>query len=157
MVNERLAAVALSDSEGQCASERGVTHWQREVPMILWMAWQSAHHMQLRGMPEIGTQGASMVFDQQQEQIDALDEYARYLLASLLQLAEREAGKPLTHNARRQLVADFIAERGVDRKAEATAKRKISMSRKMRDIQAQAKTDFQWTPPVPSRKLARRG
>ncbi|HFV9295548.1 TPA: DUF3811 domain-containing protein [Serratia fonticola] len=98
-----------------------------------------------------------MGFDQQQEQIDALDEYARYLLASLLQQAEREAGKPLSPAARRQLVADFIAERGVDRKAQAVAKRKVTMSRKMRTIQAQAKTDFQWTPPVPSRKLTKRG
>lgn len=87
--------------------------------------------------------------------IEQLSEYDRFLLDALLQQGAQEAGKPLTLTARRELTARFFEEHQQAKNAQSNTRRKATMSRKMRDIQAQAKTDFQWQPPVAKRRNRR--
>ncbi|MGL5385937.1 MAG: hypothetical protein ACRDCA_08770 [Serratia sp. (in: enterobacteria)] len=87
--------------------------------------------------------------------IEQLSEYDRFLLDALLQQAAKEAGKPLSLASRRELTERFVEEHPQVKKTQSTARRKATMSRKMRDIQAQAKTDFQWQPPATTRRSKR--
>ncbi|TNL00700.1 hypothetical protein CYD30_28680 [Kosakonia cowanii] len=87
--------------------------------------------------------------------IDELSEYDRFLLDALLQQAAKDAGKPLSVNARRELTLSFLEEHHQAKSAQRATRRKAVMSRKMQIIQAQAKSDFQWQPPA-ARRINRR-
>ncbi|EIZ2110247.1 hypothetical protein MOQ95_004922 [Salmonella enterica] len=84
-------------------------------------------------------------------QISELDEYEQYLLAALLKKATSDAGKKLSLNERRAIAAEFFVSRQADRKNQAGNRRSATMSRKMRDIRAQEKSDFHWKPTRPRR------
>ncbi|EAW9501042.1 hypothetical protein ABDM08_004190 [Salmonella enterica] len=83
--------------------------------------------------------------------IDELDEYERYLLTALLKKASLDAGKKLNLSERRSIAAEFFATRPADHKTQADTRRSATMSRKMRDIRAQEKSDFHWKPSRPRR------
>ncbi|EBM5323040.1 hypothetical protein D1B73_27635 [Salmonella enterica] len=85
------------------------------------------------------------------QQIDELDEYEQYLLTALLKKAAADAGKKLNISERRAVAAEFFASRLDDRKNRASNQRRALMSRKMREIRAQEKSDFHWKPARPRR------
>ncbi|HGB0710888.1 TPA: hypothetical protein ACIT4J_004287 [Salmonella enterica subsp. enterica serovar Typhimurium] len=85
------------------------------------------------------------------QQIEELDEYEQYLLTALLQKAAADAGKKLNLNECRAVAAEFFASRLSARKTQAGNRRSATMSRKMRDIRAQEKSDFHWKPARPRR------
>lgn len=87
--------------------------------------------------------------------MNELSDYDRFLLDALLQQAAKEAGKPLSVTARRELTLSFFEERHQAKIAQSATRRKAVMSRKMQIIQAQAKTDFQWQPPAAKRRNGR--
>ncbi|EAP3476161.1 hypothetical protein EAJ79_23300 [Salmonella enterica] len=84
-------------------------------------------------------------------QINELDEYEQYLLSALLKKAAADAGKKLNMQERRAVAAEFFASRQDDRKNKASNQRRALMSRKMREIRAQEKSDFHWKPARPRR------
>lgn len=84
-------------------------------------------------------------------QISELDEYEQYLLSALLKKAAADAGKKLNLNEHRAIAAEFFDSRLTDRKTQAANLRRATMSRKMRDIRAQEKSDFHWKPARPRR------
>lgn len=84
-------------------------------------------------------------------QISELSDYELYLLSALLKKAATDAGKKLNMNERRAVAAEFFDSRMADRKNQAGYRRSATMSRKMRDIRAQEKSDFHWKPPRPRR------
>lgn len=84
-------------------------------------------------------------------QISEPDEYELYLLSALLTKSATDAGKKLNLNERRAVVAEFFDSRLADRKTHAGNRRSATMSRKMRDIRAQEKSDFHWKPARPRR------
>lgn len=83
--------------------------------------------------------------------ISEFDEYEQYLLSALLTRAATDAGRKLNLNERRAIAAEFFASRQTDRKTQAGNRRSATMSRKMRDIRAQEKSDFHWKPTRPRR------
>ncbi|EMD8701620.1 hypothetical protein VWS74_004059 [Salmonella enterica] len=85
------------------------------------------------------------------QQISELDEYELYLLTALLKKAAADAGKKLNMQERRAVAAEFFASRLDDRKNRASNQRRALMSRKMREIRAQEKSDFHWKPARPRR------
>lgn len=84
-------------------------------------------------------------------QINELDEYELYLLTALLKKAAADAGKKLNMQERRAVAAEFFASRLDDRKNKTSNQRRALMSRKMREIRAQEKSDFHWKPARPRR------
>lgn len=85
------------------------------------------------------------------QQIDELDEYEQYLLTALLKKAAADVGKKLNMQERRAVAAEFFASRQDDRKNKVSNQRRALMSRKMREIRAQEKSDFHWKPARPRR------
>ncbi|HHR3735519.1 TPA: hypothetical protein ACS5XR_005004 [Salmonella enterica] len=69
-------------------------------------------------------------------QISELSEYEQYLLSALL---------------KRAVAAEFFDSRQADRKTQPGYRRSATLSRKMRDIRAQEKSDFHWKPIQPRR------
>ncbi|HGP2716292.1 TPA: hypothetical protein ACLGW4_004576 [Salmonella enterica] len=59
--------------------------------------------------------------------------------------------KKLNMNERRAVAAEFFYSRQADRKTQPGYRRSATMSRKMRDIRAQEKSDFHWKPARPRR------
>ncbi|EIS2664620.1 hypothetical protein LZF43_004556, partial [Salmonella enterica subsp. enterica serovar Java] len=84
-------------------------------------------------------------------QISELDEYEQYLLSALLKKAAADAGRKLNITERRAVAAEFFDSRQTDRKTQAGNRRSATMSRKMRDIRAQEKSDLHWKPARPRR------
>ncbi|EBR5103374.1 hypothetical protein B2O45_25065 [Salmonella enterica] len=84
-------------------------------------------------------------------QINEPDEYELYLLTALLKKAAADAGKKLNMQERRAVAAEFFASRQDDRKNKTSNQRRALMSRKMREIRAQEKSDFHWKPARPRR------
>lgn len=84
-------------------------------------------------------------------QISELDDYEQYLLSALLKKAAADAGRKLNLNERRAIVAEFFVSRQADSKTLVGNRRSATMSRKMRDIRAQEKSDFHWKPARPRR------
>ncbi|EHL2774423.1 hypothetical protein KCE64_005409 [Salmonella enterica subsp. enterica serovar Hvittingfoss] len=84
-------------------------------------------------------------------QISEPDEYEQYLLSALLTKSATDAGKKLNLNERRAVAAEFFDSRQADRKTQPGYRRSATMSRKMRDIRAQEKSDFHWKPARPRR------
>ncbi|ELC8790371.1 hypothetical protein RJV04_004785 [Salmonella enterica] len=84
-------------------------------------------------------------------QISELDDYEQYLLSALLKKAATDAGRKLNITERRAVAAEFFDSRQADRKTQAGNRRSATMSRKMRDIRAQEKSDFHWKPTRPRR------
>ncbi|EEF5709803.1 hypothetical protein GNM00_23925 [Salmonella enterica] len=83
---------------------------------------------------------------------EELDAYGQYLLTALLKKAATDAGRKLNQEERRAVADDFFASRPeTDRKTQVEARRSALMSRKMRDIRAQEKSNFQWNPARPRR------
>jgi len=86
-----------------------------------------------------------MVTNELHDRLHELSDYDRFVLDALLQQAAEEAGRPLSLIARQKIADDFFEERSQGKKAQMVARRKATM-RKMKVVQAQAKTDFQWQP-----------
>ncbi|EAA1980745.1 hypothetical protein B7Q40_004637 [Salmonella enterica subsp. enterica serovar Java] len=84
-------------------------------------------------------------------QINEPDEYELYLLTALLKKAAADAGKKLNMQERRAVAAEFFASRLDDRTNKTSNQRRALMSRKMREIRAQEKSDFHWKPARPRR------
>ncbi|EFT4511337.1 hypothetical protein H2549_005009 [Salmonella enterica subsp. enterica serovar Stanley] len=84
-------------------------------------------------------------------QISELSEYEQYLLAALLKKAAADAGRTLNISERRAVAVEFFVSRQVDRKTQTGYRRSATMSRRMRDIRAQEKSDFHWKPIQPRR------
>lgn len=85
------------------------------------------------------------------QQIDELDEYEQYLLTALLKKAAADAGKKLNIQERRAVAAEFFASRQDKQKNQTDTRRRALMSRKMREIRAQEKSNFHWKPSRPRR------
>ncbi|HBJ6962158.1 TPA: hypothetical protein LC430_004922 [Salmonella enterica subsp. enterica serovar Duisburg] len=85
------------------------------------------------------------------QKIDELDEYEQYLLTALLKKAAADAGKKLNISERRAVTAEFFASRQDKQKNQTDTRRRALMSRKMREIRAQEKSDFHWKPSRPRR------
>ncbi|EGL7120490.1 hypothetical protein IMT85_004428 [Salmonella enterica] len=85
------------------------------------------------------------------QKIDELDEYEQYLLTALLKKAAADAGKKLNISERRAVTAEFFASRKDKQKNQTDTRRRALMSRKMREIRAQEKSDFHWKPSRPRR------
>ncbi|AXC70010.1 hypothetical protein DOE63_32460 (plasmid) [Salmonella enterica subsp. diarizonae serovar 59:z10:-] len=83
-------------------------------------------------------------------QISEPDDYEQYLLSALLTKVATDVGKKLNLNERRAVAAEFLTP-AADRKTQAGNRRSATMSRKMRDIRAQEKSDFHWKPTRPRR------
>ena len=83
--------------------------------------------------------------------ISELSEYEQYLLSALLKKAATDAGRKLNITECRAVAVEFLASRQADRKTQAGNRRSATMSRKMRDIRAQEKSDFHWKPDRPRR------
>ncbi len=79
--------------------------------------------------------------------ISELSEYEQYLLSALLKKAAADAGRTLNISELRTVAAEFFASR----RAQAGNRRSATMSRRMRDIRAQEKSDFHWKPTRPRR------
>lgn len=86
---------------------------------------------------------------------EKLDEYDRFLLDALLQQAEKDAGRPLSVAARRELTRSFFEERQQAQRAQINAKGQSTRSRRKRDLEAREAPDFQWQPPA-ARRINRR-
>lgn len=84
-------------------------------------------------------------------QIDELDEYEQFLLTALLRKAAADAGKKLNMQERRAVAAEFFASRQEKQKNQTDTRRRALMSRKMRKIRAQEKSNFHWKPSRPRR------
>ncbi|EBP4586008.1 hypothetical protein VH79_22945 [Salmonella enterica] len=84
-------------------------------------------------------------------QVSELSEYEQYLLSALLKKAASDAGRKLNITERRAVATEFFGSRQADRKTQAGNRRSATMSRKMRDIRAQEKSDFHWKPARPRR------
>ncbi|HCM8913308.1 TPA: hypothetical protein N5G30_004712 [Salmonella enterica subsp. enterica serovar Paratyphi B] len=84
-------------------------------------------------------------------QINEPDEYELYLLTALLKKAAADAGKKLNMQERRAVAAEFFASRLDDRTNKTSNQRRALMSRKIREIRAQEKSDFHWKPARPRR------
>ncbi|HAG0017791.1 TPA: hypothetical protein G8O67_005184 [Salmonella enterica] len=84
-------------------------------------------------------------------QISELSEYEQYLLSALLRKAAADAGRTLNLTELRTVAAEFFDSRLADRKTQAGNRRSATMSRRMRDIRAQEKSDFHWKPARPRR------
>ncbi|EEB7409480.1 hypothetical protein GL503_20620 [Salmonella enterica] len=84
-------------------------------------------------------------------QISELSEYEQYLLAALLKKAAADAGRTLNISERRAVAAEFFVSRQVDCKTQTGYRRSATMSRRMRDIRAQEKSNFHWKPARPRR------
>lgn len=87
--------------------------------------------------------------------IKELSEYDRFLLEALLQQATREARKPLSADARHQLILTFFEERHQAKRGQMNAKGLATKSRKQRKTREQATPDFQWRPPEKKRRPTR--
>lgn len=86
---------------------------------------------------------------------DALSEYDRFLLDALLQQAAKDAGRPLSVAARRELTRSFLEERQQAQRTQINAKGQSTRSRRKRDLEAREAPDFQWQPPA-ARRINRR-
>ncbi|HHR8284243.1 TPA: hypothetical protein ACS9WW_004249 [Salmonella enterica subsp. enterica serovar Muenchen] len=75
-----------------------------------------------------------------------LSEDEQYLLTALLLKAASDAGRTLNITERRAVAAEFFDSRKPDRKTQPGYRRSATMSRKMRDIRAQEKSNFHWKP-----------
>lgn len=84
-------------------------------------------------------------------QISELSEYEQYLLSALLKKAAADAGRTLNISERRAVAAEFFVSRQGDRKTQTGYRRSATMSRRMRDIRAQEKSNFHWKPARPRR------
>jgi len=82
---------------------------------------------------------------------EKLNEYDRFLLDALLQQAAKEAGRPLSVAARRELTMTFFEERQQAQRAQINAKGQSTRSRRKRDLEAREAPDFQWQPPAARR------
>ncbi|EPD0279768.1 hypothetical protein ACR3G9_003957 [Salmonella enterica] len=85
------------------------------------------------------------------QQIDEPDEYEQYLLTALLKKAAADAGKKLNISERRAVTAEFFASLQDKQKNQTDTRRRALMSRKMRDMSAQEKSNFHWKPSRPRR------
>lgn len=86
---------------------------------------------------------------------EKLNEYDRFLLDALLQQAAKDAGRPLSVAARRELTRSFLEERQQAQRAQINAKGQSTRSRRKRDPEAHEAPDFQWRPPA-ARRINRR-
>lgn len=85
--------------------------------------------------------------------IDKLDDYDRFLLETLIQQAEKTAGKTLSLKEKQKMADDFFAERPRAGKGHLGRGRKGRPPRNLSADGAQESADFHWTPGVPLRKV----
>lgn len=85
--------------------------------------------------------------------IDKLDDYDRFLLETLIQQAEKTAGKTLSLKEKQKMADDFFAERPRAGKGHLAKGRKGRPPRNLSADGAQESADFHWTPGVSLRKV----
>ena len=80
---------------------------------------------------------------------EKLNEYDRFLLDA------KDAGRPLSVAARRELTQSVLEERQQAQRAQINAKGQSTRTRRKRDLEAHEAPDFQWQPPA-ARRINRR-